>query len=53
MLFERNIFKESLKTVSKVRYEQTFCAEYPDLKNYTELLKGEKSEQSIDSLSKI
>lgn len=52
MLFERNIFKESLKIVSKVRYEQTFCAEYPDLKPYTELLRGEKSEQSILSLSK-
>lgn len=53
ILFERNIFKESLKTVSKVRYEQTFCAEYPDLKSYTELLKGEKSEQSLESLQRI
>lgn len=53
ILFDRAVFKDSLAQVSKVRYEQTLCAEYPDLKNYTELLRGEKSEQRIESLSRI
>lgn len=53
ILFDRAVFKDSLTTVSKVRYEQTLCAEYPDLKKYTELLKNEKSEQKIETLSRI
>lgn len=52
-LFDRASFRESLSTVSKVRYEQTLLAEYPNMKNYLEKLKSEKSEQSIESLSKL
>lgn len=53
ILFDRAVFKDSLTTVSKVRYEQTLCAEYPDLKKYTELLKNEKAEQKIETLARI
>ncbi|TDV64561.1 P-loop ATPase, Sll1717 family [Pseudomonas sp. LP_7_YM] len=51
-LFERSVFKASLAIVSKVRYEQTLCAEYPELKKYTDLLKGGKTEQAIVNLAK-
>ncbi|WP_058637858.1 P-loop ATPase, Sll1717 family [Pseudomonas parafulva] len=53
ILFDRAVFKDSLAQVSKVRYEQTLCAEYPDLKKYTELLRGEKSEQRAESLVRV
>lgn len=53
VLFDRAVFKDSLAQVSKVRYEQTLCAEYPDLKKYTELLRGEKSEQRAESLVRV
>ncbi|WP_416769524.1 P-loop ATPase, Sll1717 family [Pseudomonas sp. RHF3.3-3] len=53
ILFDRTVFKESLSSVSEVRYRQTLCAEYPNLKSYTELLKNEKAEQKIDTLARI
>lgn len=53
ILFDRTVFKESLSSVSEVRYSQTLCAEYPNLKKYTELLKKEKAEQGIPTLSRI
>jgi hypothetical protein len=53
ILFDRAVFKDSLAQVSKVRYEQTLLAEYADLKKYTELLRGEKSEQRPESLARI
>ncbi|MFT0866001.1 P-loop ATPase, Sll1717 family [Pseudomonas sp. CAM1A] len=53
ILFDRTVFKESLSSVSQVRYTQTLCAEYPNLKNYTELLKNEKAEQKVDTLTRI
>ncbi|WP_316347421.1 P-loop ATPase, Sll1717 family [Desulfuromonas acetoxidans] len=52
-LFDRASFRESLPTVSKVRYEQTLLAEYPNMKGHLEKLKSEKSEQSVESLSKL
>jgi len=52
-LLDRSAFRDSLPTVSKVRYEQTLLAEYPNMKDYLEKLKSEKSEQSIESLSKL
>lgn len=52
-LFDRSAFRDALPTVSKVRYEQTLLAEYPNMKDYLEKLKSEKSEQSIHSLSKL
>jgi hypothetical protein len=52
-LFDHTVFKPALATVSHARLVQTIYAEYPDLKSgLTELL-GEKTEQTIDSLSSI
>jgi len=53
MLFDRGVFKEALDIVSKTRYTQTFLAEYPEFSVYTEKLKGEKSEQTANTLSRI
>lgn len=52
-LFERVVFKEALKEVSKVRYEQTFLAEHSHLRPYTQRLEGEKAEQSLSSLTAL
>lgn len=52
-LFDRTSFRESLPTVSQVRYEQTLLAEYPNMRSYLEKLKSEKSEQSTTSLAKL
>lgn len=52
-LFERAPFKEALKEVSKVRYEQTLLAEYPALRTYLERLEGEKCEHTPESLAKL
>ncbi len=49
-LFDRAVFKEALKEVSKVRYTQTMVAEYPDMKSYMDRLEGQKAEQSLQSL---
>lgn len=53
LLFDRAVFKIALREVSKVRYEQTFCAENPGLKSYTDKLKGAKAEQIPGTLSQI
>ncbi|SDF00838.1 P-loop ATPase, Sll1717 family [Rhodospira trueperi] len=53
LLFERSVFKPALREVSKVRYEQTFKAENASLSEYTDQLKGQKSEQTIDTLSNL
>lgn len=52
-LFDRAVFKEALKEVSKVRYNQTMVAEYPDLKIYMDRLEGQKAEQSLQSLQTL
>lgn len=52
-LFDRTVFKEALKEVSKVRYAQTMVAEYPDLKIYMDRLEGQKAEQSLVSLQAL
>ena len=52
-LFERPVFKEALKEVSKVKYQQTFKAENPALSNYTDSLKGKKAEQTPESLAAL
>ncbi|WP_340247180.1 P-loop ATPase, Sll1717 family [Sulfitobacter pontiacus] len=50
-LFDRAVFKAALKTVSKVRYEQTFVAENPTLREFTEALRAQKAEQTIETLA--
>lgn len=52
-LFERSSFREAIPIVSKVRFEQTLLAEYPNMREYLIKLKGEKSEQTIVTLSKL
>lgn len=51
MLFDRPVFKPALKEVSKVRYEQTFKAENPSLASYTDKLKGQKAEHTLETLA--
>lgn len=53
LLFDRSVFKEALDTVSRVRYTQTFIAEYPEFQKLTDKLRGEKAEHTSQSLSKI
>jgi hypothetical protein len=49
-LFSRGVFKEALVEVSVTRLEQTLYAEYPDLKEWIEKLRNEKTQQSVASL---
>lgn len=51
MLFDRPVFKPALREVSKVRYEQTFKAENPSLAIYTDKLKGQKAEHTLETLA--
>ena len=53
LLFERSALQNALPEVSKVRYEQTLCAEHPNLKPWLDKLQGEKTQQSTSSLAKI
>lgn len=52
-LVDNAAIKDALPEVSKIRFEQTLCAEYPSLKPYLERLEGEKTQQTISSLSKL
>jgi hypothetical protein len=45
--------KEALPEVSKVRLEQTLYAEYPSLKTSVEKLRGEKTSQTVSTLSTV
>jgi hypothetical protein len=51
-LIGRNALKESLSEVSKVRFEQTLCAEYPALRRQLLRLENKKTAYSIASLSR-
>lgn len=52
-LFDKQALRSALTPVSKARYEQTLCAEFPTLKIYVERLEREKTEQSRETLSKL
>lgn len=52
-LFDRTSLKEALPGVSKVRFDQTLCAEFPDFKKSLERLDGEKTQQTPETLAKI
>jgi hypothetical protein len=52
-LFDRAVFKPALSEVSKVRYGQTFKAENPSLIEYTDKLKGQKTEQTVQTLASL
>ena len=52
-LFESMVIRQGLHAVSRSRYEQTLCAEYPSLKELLAALEGEKTLQDVTSLSKL
>jgi hypothetical protein len=52
-LFDRAAFKAALPEVSKVRFEQTLCAEHPKLKPLLDKLEGEKTQQTAPTLANI
>jgi uncharacterized membrane protein len=52
-LFDKAAIKAALPEVSKVRFEQTLCAENADLKPYLDRLEGEKTQQNPATLSKL
>lgn len=52
-LFDRSALKAALPEVSKVRYQQTLCAEHPALKTMLDKLEGEKTQQTPRSLARI
>jgi hypothetical protein len=52
-LVGRGALKDSLPEVSKVRFDQTLCAEYPALKNTWLRMEGGKSAQTIGSLARL
>lgn len=52
-IFDKIAIKAALPAVSKARYEQTLCAENPALRQYLDVLDGEKTEQSQQTLAKL
>jgi hypothetical protein len=52
-LFDRAAIKAALPEVSRMRYEQTLCAERPALKPFLDKLDGEKTQQTAASLARI
>ncbi len=53
LLFGRPAIRDALPQVSRVRLEQSVYAEYPRLKPYIEALEGQKTEQTVASLSRV
>jgi hypothetical protein len=52
-LFDSTALKAALPQVSKVRFEQTLCAEHPTLKPLLLRLQGKKTQQTPATLSEI
>ena len=52
-IFSRTSLKTALPEVSRVRYEQTLIAEYPQFKPVLQKLEGEKTQQTPETLSTI
>jgi hypothetical protein len=42
-----------MQEVSRIRFDRTLCAEYPNLREYMTRLKGERAEQSPETLAKL
>lgn len=51
LLLGKAAIRAALPAVSKARYEQTLCAEYPALQPYLRKLEREKAQQSLVSLA--
>lgn len=52
-LIDRAAMTAALPLVSKIYFEQTVLAEYPDLKKRLEALDGQKSTQKVSTLAKL
>lgn len=52
-LFDRAALKEAVPEVSRVRFEQTLCAEHPNLEKWLRGLEGEKTQQTPETLAAI
>lgn len=52
-MFEKIVLKEAVPEVSKVRFEQTLCAEFPQYPAALHRLEHEKTEQTPETLAKI
>lgn len=52
-LFDRSVFKEALPDLSEYRTTKMLFAEYPEQKARIEALRGEKTEQTLQSLSEV
>jgi len=53
LLFSRSALKASLPAVSRTRLHQTLLAEYPNLRVHIEGLRGQKTEQTPDTLAGV
>lgn len=52
-LFDNVAIRAAMPAVSLARYNQTLCAEYPAFKVNLDALEGEKTQQTIRSLSRL
>ena len=52
-LFDRNAIKGALPEVSRARFEQTLCAEYPQYKDVLRKLEKGKTKQTSTTLARI
>jgi hypothetical protein len=52
-LFSRASLTQALPAVSRVRYEQTLCAEHPGFKQFLDRFEREKTQQTPISLAKL
>lgn len=52
-LFDRASLRDALHPVSRVRFEQTLCAEYPTLEVWLKKLEGQKTQQKPETLAEI
>jgi len=53
LLFDRSVFKAALPAVSEGKLVSNLFAEYPELKPTIQKLKGEKTEQTLETLAKL
>lgn len=52
-LFDKSVFKLALPAVSEAKLVSNLFAEYPELKSAIQKLKGEKTEQTVETLAKL
>ncbi|MGY8679756.1 hypothetical protein Q2941_18450 [Bradyrhizobium sp. UFLA05-153] len=52
-LFDRSVFKLALPAVSQAKLVSNLYAEYPELKPTIQELRGEKTEQTLETLAKL